>query len=210
MTFYLDPSRACGACSRLLLTASASGLCRTCVEDCTEIVHDRASKANALFTYEGPLKTPLARLKYNRDFGIARLFANLLAPRIASLPVRRKLVIIPVPMSLPRRLRRGCNHTELIAQWLPLDTLGVTLLPRGMFTRLHRPAQVGLSRAQRRHNTSGAFLLKSRSDRPLRGASVLILDDVISTGSTLRGCFEALDASGAEDIEGLALLRRVA
>ncbi len=205
-----SPPRACGACCRLLLTSSTSGLCQTCVEDCTEVAHDHGSRVNALFAYEGSLKAPLARLKYSREFGVARLFADLLAPRIAALARGRSVVIVPVPMSPTRRLSRGCNHTELIAQWLPLAQLGATLLPRGVLTRAHRPAQVGLSRAQRLRNTSGAFSLRARAQASLRGETVLVLDDVISTGATLQGCFEALSRTGADEFQGLALLRRVA
>ena len=210
MPTILFGDRACGACGRLMLTQSSSGMCRTCVDECTPLAHDSSSRAHALFAYEGPLKAPLRRLKYHRDFGVARLFADLLTDRIAALARGHPLTIIPIPMSRLRRYVRGYNHTELIAQQLPLERLHAELLPRGVLCRRHRPAQVGLSRAQRIRNTSGVFSLSRGRQGSLRGRRLLLLDDVISTGATLQGCVDALGGAGARDLQGLALLRRVA
>jgi ComF family protein len=193
-----------------MLTPSSSGMCRSCLDDCTPLAHDFSSKANATFAYEGPLKAPLRRLKYHRDFGVARMFADLLSDRIATLARGLPITIIPVPMSRVRRYARGYNHTELIAQQLALHRLNAELLPRGVLCRRHRPAQVGLSRVQRIRNTSGAFSVARGCHGRLRRRRVLLLDDVISTGATLQGCLDALDGCGALDLQGLALLRRVA
>lgn len=210
MIFHVPRSRACCACTRILLTPSSSGLCHRCHQECTPLAYDPHAAIDGVFAYEGPLKAPLARLKYNRDVGIARMFADLLAPRIARLARDAPIVVVPMPMSAGRRWRRGCNHTELIAQWLPLRDLEIRLLPRGVLSRRHRPAQVGLSRTQRASNAAGAFTLHPHRSVMLRGTSVLILDDVISTGSTMRACMNALRRSGASQLRGLALLRRVA
>lgn len=111
-------------------------------------------------------------------------------------------VVVPVPLSKTRRLERGYNQAEMLAQGaaLALEVAMRTMLVRSRATR----TQASLSKSARRENVEGAFAL----DRPrgLTGVRVLLIDDVVTTGATLEAAARPLIEAGATvDVAALAL-----
>ncbi len=118
-------------------------------------------------------------------------------------PIRAD-VIVPVPLAEARRRERGFNQAELIAR--PLGTLrGIPVDPTVLRRSRDTPPQVGLSAARRRENVRDAFAVAD----PARVADqfVLLVDDVATTGATLRACAEPLKAAGARRVVGLVVAR---
>ncbi len=154
--------------------------------------------------FEGPLKNALHRLKYRKDIGLGEALAKPLTEYYLSLGWEADMVM-PVPLSKARRAERGYNQAALLA--LPL-ALGLTLpyKPAALSRVIDTRSQVGLSAKERRDNLSGAF---SANRVDVQGHKVLLLDDVITTGSTMNHCAEALIAGGAREVFGLTLARAV-
>lgn len=111
-------------------------------------------------------------------------------------------VVVPVPLSKARRLERGYNQAEMLAQGAAL-ALEVAMQPMLVRARATR-TQASLSKSARRENVEGAFAL----DRPreMTGIRVLLIDDVITTGATLEAAARPLVEAGATvDVGALAL-----
>lgn len=117
--------------------------------------------------------------------------------------VRDLEALVPVPLHWSRRLRRGYNQSELLAQRLTagFDRPVVNALRR---VRATRP-QVGLDPAQRRRNVAEAF--EAVSSLVVKGGYYLLIDDVYTTGATLRECARTLRAAGAARVAALTAAR---
>lgn len=108
--------------------------------------------------------------------------------------------IVPVPLH-PRKLKqRGYNQSELLARGIS-DSLDVPLLENKLQRIVHSPSQTRKSRWARFVNTAGAFSFDSRAG----GRHVLLVDDVITTGSTVCACIDAMKASGSGLVSFVAL-----
>lgn len=101
-------------------------------------------------------------------------------------------MIVPVPIHWSRACRRGFNQSELIAKALPQERLSTRALRR---LRATRP-QVGLTPEERRTNLTGAF----KAHPGVTGRSVLLVDDVITSGGTARECARTLLNAGATSV----------
>jgi ComF family protein len=128
------------------------------------------------------------RLKYSRSTGLASFMSEKIAvstERLSGIDA-----IVPVPIHWRRRNSRGFNQSEELAP------NGINLLER---IRATRP-QVGLNREQRARNLAGAF----RALPGAEGKTILLIDDVVTSGQTARECASALLAVGAIEVGILA------
>jgi len=156
--------------------------------DCLQNPHPFDS-ARSLVCYGPPVSTLLHRLKFHGDAAAARVLTGLGSPG----PVNGEL-IIPVPLHRSRLQARGLNQSLVLARrFFPAerDKIVVDLLVR----RKKTIPQTGLDGTQRRRNLKGAFAV-TRPDT-VRGRSVLVVDDVYTTGTTLAECSKTLKAAGA-------------
>ncbi|MDY6946592.1 MAG: hypothetical protein SXG53_12800 [Pseudomonadota bacterium] len=143
----------------------------------------------------------IQRLKYRGDLAHGRILGELLARHLARRQTRPELVI-PVPLALRRYRERGFNQARELA--LPVcKALDLTL--RSDLVTRHRETreQAALERNDRLENTRHAFALTA----PLRARHVAIIDDVVTTGSTVNEISGVLRAGGAEWIEVWAVAR---
>ncbi len=152
--------------------------------------------------YAPPLSTAIARFKYSGRPELSRCLGALLTPALERLQLPRDTVLVPVPLH-PRRLAaRGYNQAALLANELARGSR-LACHPRLLRRARETERQVGKSRAERLTNASGAFELRRRP-----GASTIVLvDDVVTTGSTVRACAQAL-ASGGARLAGVVALAR--
>lgn len=148
--------------------------------------------------YRGSLERLLHAFKFeHHDFFDAPL-AELLHE---SLQDRDFDVIVPVPMHRSKLRRRGYNQAELLARALARRTGTPCALL--LTTRVARKTQSLLGRGERRANVAGAFAAARRA----AGTRVLIVDDVCTTGQTIRACAEALLAAGAARVCAVAVAK---
>ncbi len=176
------------------------GLCADC-----QRVRPRYRILRSWSIFEDPIRNALHRLKYRRDMALGDTLAAQLSDFALSLkwPVD---MIIPVPLGKKRSQERGYNQVSLIARPLALAT-GIAFAPDALNRVRETRSQVGLTKAERRANVSGAF--QAQGTR-VKGRIILLMDDVATTGSTLSSCSEALNAAGARDVFALTVSRALA
>jgi ComF family protein len=157
--------------------------------------------------YENELRKLIHLFKYDRIQTLSAPLGKLLA---LALPREQSFdVIVPMPLHWRKRWQRGFNQAELLAREIGRRTHTPVLnaLRRVRYTE----SQAGLTSAKRRQNVSGAFQTSRRaslfSAQPLKGRSVLLIDDVITTGATAASCARALKRAGARLVTVLALAR---
>ena len=148
----------------------------------------------AAFAYADPIRQLMARFKYQRQLATGDVIAQVLRSR---LPVPAQVeAIIPVPLH-PRRLRqRGFNQALELSRPLA-RALDLPLLPHSVIRQKNTPPQSSLTRKQRRQNLKQAFSLK----QAIPYASIAIVDDVMTTGSTVEALSTLLKQHGVEYIE---------
>lgn len=163
------------------------------------------SALRSAVVYEGPLERAIHRFKYDGWTALAGPLAQLLVPEVeAACPHRPSVLAVPVPLHPHRARARGYNQSELLVRQLRArQALGRPR--RGRLVRVRdTPPQVGLDRVQRRANVAGAFEWRGPG---LRGESLLVVDDVTTTGATLEACAAALREAGAGAVAGLTVAR---
>ncbi|MDI6769848.1 MAG: ComF family protein [Anaerolineales bacterium] len=184
----------CGICG---LPTDRMGLCENC-----RLTPPPFLALRSWAVFEGPIRSALHRLKYRRNLALGDVLAQPMADYCRRLdwPVE---VVVPVPLGSRRLQERGYNQVELIA--MPLAALnGWQYAPRSLSRTRETKSQIGLSAAERQENMEGAF----RADpRRVADRTLLLMDDVATTGATLSAGAEALLSSGAKAVYALTLAR---
>lgn len=229
---FLYPA-ACHLCERGL--THGRHLCRPCRENLHDIEPPFCARCGEC--YDGDIQTEFIcpnchRLEFSFDFARAALHSDgggralvhdfkymrqiHLADELARLaltalddcrflPFLTNSLIVPVPLHWARQRRRRFNQAEEIAKKLS----GHTQIPmRNALKRTRNTqTQTRFSRAKRLENLDSAFALKRRHQTSVLNKSVILLDDVFTTGSTANECAKVLKSSGAERIAVLTVLR---
>jgi competence protein ComFC len=154
--------------------------------------------------FDGNIRNAIHQLKYNRNVGLGEVLARSLVDLFRSLEWEVDM-IAPVPLGLARLAERGYNQSSLLAKPLSL-ALDIPYCPQIISRTKETRSQVGLTVAERRLNMVGAFMARPNL---ATAKSVLIIDDVTTSGSTLEACADALLAAGAVQVYGLTLARAV-
>ena len=182
----IDGDCACQRCGRPL------GIGPQTCERC-DAWGDAIDHARSAFQYEGAIRTMIHLMKYDGQRARAEWCGGALAT-IVCLHDSPIDVLVPVPLHRAKERARGFNQSWLIARHLAthVEIEAVDALVRIRETR----SQVQLDAGQRRENVRGAFVAR----RQLRGMRVLLVDDVLTTGSTLVECALACRKAGAESV----------
>lgn len=158
------------------------------------------ARGRAIGAYEGTLRAIVHALKYGGRRSLARPLAALLRDHAADLLDGADLAV-PVPLHRSKRRARGFNQAAEIARHLPLPMTHALRRVRATATQTDLPA------AKRHANVRGAFAL-GRGAR-VRGATVILVDDVSTTGATLDACARVLLAAGAREVRAITAARVV-
>ena len=154
--------------------------------------------------YEGKAREALLRFKFSGKRSYARCFGKLMADCLRAHPVGQTDVIAYVPLHFLRFRKRGYSQTKLLAEVLSreLDIPCMRLLRKKRRTGV----QSHLSgEAARKANVSGAFSVGKRAE--VDGKSILLVDDVLTTGATMAECSRVLLSAGAERVVCVTLCR---
>lgn len=173
-----------------------SRFCSVCEK---EKPHFRVLRSWSVFM--DPVQGALHRLKYRRDIGLGDALAAQMVEFVRGLdwPID---MIIPIPLGRKRLSERGYNQVGLIARPLAM-ALGLEYAPNELTRRRETRSQVGLSKQARRENVREAFVAGMR----VKGKTVLVVDDVATTGSTLSSGADAFFSSGVKDVYALTVAR---
>lgn len=208
----------CLLCERLL-TEQETLVCATCLaalprHDEPQIAGEALAGALAeplsfassvaVFPYHDAIQTLIHMLKYRGYHALAEPLGRELARILPDCELPEPAVIIPVPLHKRRLRERGYNQSLLLAQVVQQQSHW-PLWPEVLQRQRPTVPQARLSRAQRSRNLAGAFAVRD-GDR-LNGRTVLLVDDVLTTGHTLNECARTLRAAGAAEVHTLTLVR---
>ena len=210
------PGRLCGACWRSIdfvrspqcdacglpfeLDMGPGALCGACAAD-----RPPFDRARAGMRYGGIARDLVLAFKHGDRThaapGLARLMADAGRELVAAADI-----CLPVPLHRWRLARRRFNQAALLAQELAREADLAVLL--GALRRVRRtPSQGSLSRRARYRNVRGAFQLNHKVASEISGQTVLLVDDVYTTGATVSECSRVLRRAGAKTVDVLTLAR---
>lgn len=216
---WLEFNRICPLCD--IHTTDQQGICKHCANDlpyfqtgcpicalpasdgiCNECQTREAvfKWATAGFTYRFPIPQLIHRIKTGKDPEPLHWLSNLLACRIGS-QLPQEAYLVPVPMHPIDHLMRGFNQSEILARNLSKKT-GLRLNTRLIQKYKRSPKQARLDRLQRTQNLKDCFKLTEKPP-----AEIVLIDDVMTTGTTLRRISELLLSAGCQRI-GVCVLCR--
>lgn len=188
----------CAICALPLPTTAPPGaICGECSKQ--RPAFDRCHAALMYDQLTGPL---ISRLKFNNKLNHARLLSQLLIDYLEQQQPSMPDLLLPIPLHRQRLRERGYNQALEIAR--PVGRHFQLPLVPGLCRRIRpTPAQAGLDRKARRKNLRRAFELQG----PVSGKTIVLLDDVVTTGSTTSELARLLKKSGASRVDVWAVTR---
>jgi ComF family protein len=189
-------NRYCCTCCALPLPELQYGLCGHCLSTKTTIDHSLIP-----FRYAEPVDHLIGQFKFASNLPLGRLLSQLWLAHVDSIPDRPEL-LIPIPLHATRLRERGYNQALELAKLLgrqfniPIDQYSCERI-------IDNPPQARLKKQQRKKNIRGAFSLR----RPIDARHIALVDDVVTTGSTVTELARLLKRSGVERVDVWALAR---
>ncbi|MBN2265881.1 MAG: ComF family protein [Candidatus Aminicenantes bacterium] len=197
----LAPRRgpSCPGCGRFLEGEGEGHPCARCLEEAPACSIHRSSGA-----YAGTLKDVILLFKYRKCAPLSRPLARYMDSCLASEPGlwEGAEFLVPVPLHPSRRRERGFNQARLLARDLAA-LRGLAVLTGALVKTRNAPAQAGLRAADRERNARGAYAVR-RPER-VRDRTLVLVDDVTTTGATIRECARVLQKAGARDVRAVTL-----
>jgi len=190
-----------GGCERcgIPLEATDAEVCAACLAQPPAVDRIRAA------VVYGEIARSLAlKLKYGRKTALAATMARFMAVHLGEYPADS--IMVPVPLHRRRLWGRGFNQAALIARALGRRH-GLRVECRTLLRTRATPPLKAMSMAQRRKAVSGAFAVAPGC--PVTGRTIILVDDVLTTGSTANACARVLKWAGAERVELISWARVV-
>lgn len=189
----------CPRCGRILHGAGGDHDCGRCLADPPAFTRHRSCGV-----YGGTLKDVILLFKYRRYAPLGRPLARFMD---AALAREREIwegaeALVPVPLHPSRRRERGFNQARVLARELARSR-GLAVLDGALVKARNAPPQAGLRAAERERNVVRAYAVR-RAER-VRGRTLILVDDVTTTGATLRECARELKAAGAKEVRAVTL-----
>lgn len=146
-------------------------------------------------SYNGITKKIVLSLKSSGRVGVARLMAEIMAQNILN---KNNLIVTHIPTASKRIRLRGFDHSALLAREISkkLNIPSIKFLLKN-----NQSQQVGSSKEQRQKNMKNAFLIQN--NKILKGANILLVDDVLTTGTTIEVAAKELLSSGAKNVDAV-------
>lgn len=188
----------CSKCSKPIDYNSSADLCRECVA-----TERHFEMAKSPYTYEGLIKKAIYSYKYGNKPYFYKFFGNSLVSYMKANDYTGFDFIVPVPLHTSKMRKRGYNQSELLARHIAgkLSIPYADVLKRTKKTQ----KQSGQSREERRKNLKNAFAVKGPTKKI--HSSVLLVDDIYTTGATAEECSKALVKYGVSKVFVLTIAR---
>lgn len=188
-----------GGCLRcgIPLKATDAETCGAC------LAHPpRLDRIRAAVAYGDISRSIALRLKYGRKTALARTMARYMRPLVGELP--GDCILVPVPLHRRRLWNRGFNQSVIVAREIGRRT-GIPVTVDALRRTRSTPPLKGMGMRQRRRTVAGAF--RALDPSRVRGRTVILIDDVMTTGSTANACARVLKRAGAERVDLISWAR---
>jgi ComF family protein len=206
----------CAVCGRVLDAPLDGAVCGSCWDAITphrsRFVLHVIAQGRAIGPYESTLRDVIHALKYDKRRSIAARLAAMMASEGLDV-LRGADLVVPVPLHRRRQRERGFNQAEELARHLPVPMRRVLKRVRATRPQIELPAH------ERRDNVRNAFALRrpllgpltrrTQHEGLLQGRTIVVVDDVATTGATLDACARVLKAAGAVEVRALTAARVV-
>lgn len=188
----------CHKCGRFLGDGTIAR--QTFCHQCDDHFYDRAA---ACGLYSQALAASVLHLKH--DPFIARSLEKIFVERFRSANFPAPDAVFPVPLSKQRKRERGFNQAAVLTDILVRET-GLTADKQSLIRKIHTPRhRAGMDRKTREQTVKNAFRL--RCEQSIKGKTILLIDDVFTTGATVSSCAKELKKNGADKVYVLTLAR---
>ena len=159
----------------------------------------------SILKYEGIIRDKILQYKFEDTAYIYKTFAKIVLKNKKVCGLLKKYdIIIPVPIHKKRKLQRGYNQTQLIAKEISKN-IDIKLCNNVLVKNKNTIAQSKLNKNKRKQNIKGAF--KALNVQNIQGKSVLLFDDIYTTGSTANECSKILKEAGAKTVGVLTIAK---
>ena len=158
-------------------------------------------RARAAALYDGPVTQAITRFKFSRQLAFLPVMQHWLQQPLCLELVAAADLLAPVPLHPKRIKNRGFNQSLLLAQTFP----GTPVAREALIRTRHTAPQVGLNPKERQDNVKGAFSVTDPAR--VKGKCLLLIDDLYTTGSTVKECARVLLKAGARRVEVLTVAR---
>lgn len=182
----------CMICSR----SSMKEMCADCLWWKEKVAFDVLAFNYSIYSYNEEMKAYISRWKYRGDYILAEAFASLFKEtfqRVFSF-LDEETIIVPIPLSEDRLNHRGFNQAEVLAHFLPMESTFA-------LKRIHNEKQAKKTRKERT-NSKNPFILNQSINK-----NVILVDDIYTTGATLRHAAKLLKRSGSKKVYSYTLIR---
>lgn len=185
-------------------------LCHSCLQKVRPAGKIYPSGLDGVFSswrYEGVIRKAILGLKYRFALEIAKELAKAFVSEIKKRPLQlKKAVLVPIPLHPRRKRWRGFNQSEEIGKILA-QSMGWDFAPKLLERKITRTPQVELKGKARRENIRGVFVVNSQKLPTNYNTSLILFDDVWTTGSTINEAAKVLKRSGVKKNWGLTIAR---
>ncbi len=159
----------------------------------------------SILKYEGIIRDKILQYKFEDKAYIYKTFAKIVLKNKKVCGLLKKYdIIIPVPIHKKRKLQRGYNQTQLIAKEISKN-IDIKFCNNVLVKNKNTIAQSKLNKNKRKQNIKGAF--KALNVQNIQGKSVLLFDDIYTTGSTANECSKILKEAGAKTVGVLTIAK---
>jgi len=203
----------CVNCGRLLAADNKDRICEDCLSRIIYLnrpidIRLSLDRIWSVAVYDGVLKELIHQFKYKEKKYLANSLGKLLVDFVEKyLKEERFDYIVPIPLEKARQKKRGYNQAELLARILG-EAVDKPILTNLVERRKKTKPQFGLNREERFENLSGAFEISKSGEQDIStiaGKTVLLLDDLATTGATLNECARVFKEAGVSEVYGLVL-----
>ena len=166
-----------------------------------------AKDVYSVFKYEGVIRKAIMSLKYKFAYDIAEELAEITIQKIKNYDLRIKnIILVPIPLHKLRQNWRGFNQAELIGEKVA-NGMGWKFVPDFLIRIKNTSQQVGQKRPDRIKNLSDVFRINVPHSLSQSQVSILVFDDVYTTGTTINEAVKVLKAAGFNNIKSLTIAR---
>lgn len=199
----------CGFCGDI----NNENICTECSKKIEEYKILRIEKSTSkyieqqcfIYKYEGKIREAILKFKFQEEAYLYRTFAKIILDNLEVCEYIKKFdIIIPVPIHRKRRLERGYNQSELVANEISKQLIINT--EKNILIKIrNNPKQSTLKLEERKSNVKNVYEVKQ--NQKIKDKKILLIDDIFTTGNTVNECAKKLKEAGASKVSVLTIAR---